>query len=1270
MRKITDFIVNHRILVLITFIILSGICIFLSKNVLIDREISDYLPKNSDTRVGMDIMDKEFVTNTSSLNIMFKGLKTSELKTIYESLSKLDNVEVKYDNTDEYNKDKYTLYVLTLDYPKDSEEALELYNKINEDYKDYNITLSGDIYDEYKEILPVWIVGLAIISALVILIIMSESFIEPILFLIAIGMAVILNKGTNIIFGSISSITDSISAILQLALSMDYSIMLINRYRQVSIKEKDKVKAMKEALYKSFSSISSSSVTTIVGLLALVFMSFRIGKDLGFVLAKGVLFSLITVFTCLPALILMFDKLINLTKKKSPNITLNKLSNFVYKFRYVGIFVFALIFIFSIIFKNNLGIVYTDSETDNVKKEFNVNNQMAIVYKNTYEDEISNLCKSLENKYKVTDVLCYSNTINETLLYNELNKKLEDLGEKQNIDDYLIKIIYYNYFNKTTDFKISLNEFVKFIKNKVYTNKEMYDKLTKDEINNIERLSNFSNTNSLNKLRNIEEISNIFEIDKDKVSDLLIYYNSLNNNKELTIKEFIDFMNNYVIKSEYKSNIDTNSLNNLNTINKFIDIDLNKKLNDKELSNLFGIDTSLINNLFLYYSSINSANLKLTVNEFIDYINNDLLTNESYGAMFDSTIINKLNTLNAFTNINLIDSKLNATDMSKLFNLDENLAKDLYLYYYINIPTNKTVSLKDFINYVKELKNNTNYLNDLDITKLDYIPEDLLNNDYLYSKDELSNLLGIDVNKINNILVLIDYINGKTDFKLSPYEFVSIILNSDLKNNIENINELNILYNVMNSTKNNISYNYTDLSNILGIEKDTIKSIYTLYFSTNNEILFTPKEFIDLIIDNKNDPMLSSISNDTINKLTMLRNIIDGINNNIKYNSSSLSNLLNIDKDNMELLYSLYETNYKNKNIKISYKDFVNFLIDDVISNKKYSNNFDKEKISRINIVNNIINNSINNVKYNNNELYNILSSLTNNSDKNLIDLLYIYYGSINEYNDEYKLTILDFVDYLNKDILNDNRFSEFIDDSRRDDIINSKDTLNEAKNNLIGKNYRRLVLNTKYNTEDKEVFDFIKDIKKVTDKDDIYLIGNSPMAYEISETFQSELNLITILTIIFIFVIVCITFKSVLIPTILVFLIQTAVYLTMGIISIQNGTVYFIALLIVQSILMGATIDYAILYTTYYKELRKDNNKLDSIKLAYNKSIHTILTSASILTIVTLIVGHFTSEIASKICITISEGTICSTLLILFILPELISSFDRFIIKKNNKSI
>jgi predicted RND superfamily exporter protein len=184
------------------------------------------------------------------------------------------------------------------------------------------------------------------------------------------------------------------------------------------------------------------------------------------------------------------------------------------------------------------------------------------------------------------------------------------------------------------------------------------------------------------------------------------------------------------------------------------------------------------------------------------------------------------------------------------------------------------------------------------------------------------------------------------------------------------------------------------------------------------------------------------------------------------------------------------------------------------------------------------------------------------------------------------------------------------------------------------------------------------------------FVIGDSAMAYEISQTFSGELDFITVLTMLSIFVVVAVTFKSILIPFILVMTIQSAVYINMAYLSLTNQSIYFIALIIVQSILMGATIDYAILYTSYYLESRKyfKLDVKDAVVASYKKSIHSILTSASILILVTAIVGNFATAIAAKICQSISGGTLVSCIIILLLLPALLATLDRLIIRQPKK--
>lgn len=1269
MKKIADFIVKNRIVILILFIILSFGSVILVNKVNINDDISKYLPSTSETRVGMDIMEKNFEEiKSSNLNVMFKDLDQDKKSEVLDYITNIKGVSsVDYDESEEYNKDGYTLYVINVLDSDDSTLASNVYNDISNHFSDYEMYTSGSIADKNKELLPMWIMVLSIGCAVVILTIMCESFIEPILFLVTILMAVLLNNGSNVMFSSVSNVTNSISAILQLALSMDYSIMLMDRYRQECKREKDKVKAMKNALYNAFKAISSSSLTTIVGLLALVFMSFTIGRDLGFVLAKGVLFSLICIFFVLPSLILLFDKVIDKTKKKVLNIKLDKVGRISYKFRYPATIIFVIIFVLSYLLKGSLGILYTDVQQDKIAQVFNENNQMVLIYNSKDEDKVASYINKLEKTDKVDTVLGYGNTINEELKYNDLNKKIKDMSSKVNIDDELIKILYYTYYNDN-DSKMTLSEFTQFIKTKVLNNSTFKAKLNNEAINSINKLNNFTEPNLINKKRTITDICNILDLDKEKMESLLIYYNSKNNNIRLNLNEFISFMNKDVLTNkDFSKNIDSNTRSSLNTLSKFTNKNIIRtKMSSKDMAKLFGMSESSINDLYTYYVSTNEINIKMSISSFSNFVLNSVLTDNKYKNMFDSTMVNNIQMLKTFSNKNIITKNMTSNELALMFKVDESKVKQILLLKYSNFDNGSQLSMKEFIDNVTYIKNNTHYLDDLDISGFLGID---VSDTTKYSATQMSKILGIDIKSMYKIYALIDFVqNNTSNWYMKPTEFVSLMLKNSSSIDTATITKLNLVSTIMNSSVNDTKYSYRELAKIINVNPDITKSIYTLYTSKNTTIKISPQEFVNFVLTHKSDEMLSSnLTTNTINQLTLLQKVMKATLNNTKYSSLELSNLLGMNNDDVKLLYGLYDTKYIKSNQTLSLKEFVRFLLNDVMKNPSYSSNFNSSVSLKLNTINKIMTDSLNGVKYSKTDMFTTLKNLTNTLDENMIELLYIYYGSCNNYDANWTLTVEKMVNFLSDDIIDDKMFAAFINDDMKQSLSTTKISINDAKKLLIGNKYSRLIINTKLSLENDETFNFIQTVKddlKAKDSE-IYIIGDSPLAYEMSQTFQDELDFITILTMIAIFIVVALTFKSLIIPLILVLLIQCAVYMTMGILSFSGGKVYFIALLIVQSILMGATIDYAILYTTYYIEHRKTKNIKDSIISSYNKSINTILTSSSILVLVTFIVGIFSSGITSQICKTLSAGTLCSALLILVLLPSILGACDKIIIKK-----
>ncbi len=1184
-KRIVDFIVDKRYLVLITFTIGALFCLFISSYVNINRDMMEYLPSSSETRIGSDIMEREFgSSSTSDLNLMFEDLDDKMF--VKESLQKMEHVlEVKYDESSNYNKDNYTLYVLTIDDEAKGKNARLVYDNIVKNYDDYKIYMSGSVAEWNKPVLHVGIIILAIVCAMIILIIMCESYIEPFLFLYAIGLAVFVNMGTNLIFSSVSNITSSIVAILQLALSMDYSIMLMNRYSQERKRASSREEAMKKSLLNAFGSIASSSVTTIVGLLALVFMSFTIGKDLGFVLAKGVFLSLVSIFLVLPSLILLFDNIIVKTKKKSLNVKMNLIASGVYKLKYPMAILFVILFGVSFLLKGNLHILYTGTENDEIAAVFEENNQIAIVYENKYEEVVADYCRNLEDE-KISNVLCYGNTIGENLFYDEVNGKLEYLGLDVAIEDDLLKIIYYDYYNKDIDNKLTLNEFVNFINKEVLTNEEFRIDLDKKVIDNIHMLEDLTN----------------------------------------------------------KGNI-------------------KKKMYPKEMANSLGIDKDLVDNLYVLYFA-DKVNNKIKIDEFVTFINKEVITDKTYGSMIDASMKRNINMLLPFISKKNINTFYTSEYLASILGIEKSDMDKLMLLYYKDADRGIKLSIKDIFIGVDYLNKNTDYLVGIDtslFTKLNVFATNKNN----INNTKMSYFEHREVFKsINPNLVDLVYSGLDQNTLLSPLELCELALRdwSEYLSDDDSA-KLKLLVMIMGSTNNNTLYSSKEFAKMFSLDNGVVNSLYTLVASVNGyEFKMSIYEAVNVILTNK-DLLQDKIDSNVLATLDRVNLIMMNVNKGKSLSSKKMADIMGISSDNVKLLYSLYDSKKSPK--KMNLIDFTDFIIKEVMNDKRFSSYFKEKDKNAVKTINEIMKLSLDNKRMSATQTHAVLANLTDDLDVNLVRLVYLYYASANEFDEHMKLSLETLVKYISDDVIKRDMFKDFISDDMQNKITDGASRIDEAKQELVGEHYSRIVLNTKYSKEGNDTFSFVARLKDDLDRKGIYVIGESSMAYEMNESFNGELNFITLLTMLAIFVVVAVTFKSLIIPCILILIIQCAVYITMAFMSLTGSNVYFISLLIVQSILMGATIDYAIVYTSYYLEARKDKkNVKDAIISAYNNSIHTILCSSSILVIVTLVVGNFASAIAAKICLTLSKGCFASALLILLILPVMLAIFDRFIIK------
>ena len=1231
LRKITDFITKYCYAVFFAVLALAGGCALLSTKVKINHDIYSYMPEDSETSQGLKIMNDEFhYGDTSSYKMMFEDLGSEdkpEIKTYIESVEHVKSVS--YDDSEKHNRTvtneagethDYTLYEVNLDIPADSEEADHTYHEIYNHFKeDYTFYESGQVFTYNGSVIQPLITGGAIACAMLILIIMSESYIEPWLYLFAIMIAVLLNKGTNIIFPNVSHITDSISMILQMALSMDYAIMLSSRYRQEknAPDHPDKRTAMNRALRYSFGAISSSSVTTVVGLIVLVFMSFTIGRDMGLVLSKGVILSLFSIFTILPALLLFFDKAIAKTKKKTLRLRLNKLGEKEFYLRKFALPVFLLIFGVAFLLKGNTNILYTGSENNRIKDVFPELNQTAVVYDNSKEEDVAKLCAAYEGKEEVDRILCYSNTIGEAEKYDEIIAKTNELGnisvsgagsahtDTITVEDYLVKLVYYFYYNPNNSETLSLPEFVQFIQNEVIPSPRFTDDISSDTAANVERLSNFVLSEKVNRPRTKAELAQLLGIDSAKLDDLYtLYYSKHPRAVKLTLYNFARFVTDEILTdSNYSKLVSKAQREQLAKLLQFSNPAVtNTKKTAAELAELFGLQQSQVEQLLVYYNYTNKTSSTVAVKP--EVLINFALSNE--------TILKELN----LTKADVAKLKEDAqTVRENLAEINTELA-GRFETAIANLPEENQAEIRETIQGL--------------MTKLTARAKSIMNSEYTY--DDYANLVTRIEQEVESV---------KTKAQEIAEEY-------------------------------GIEIETTNLPKVdSGQYLAKLAEVYRLYEAEQSApaTRVAPAVFVDFLLAHRSDDLLKdALTSERVELLQLAKKVM--VNQKTLYSASDLAKTFNLDLETLNLVYALYEYRHVSGDPMLSVKTLINFIIDTVIPNQEYANRLSEDQRTKIYQAADLMRAAEANTQYNYRALYRTLLPLADGIDENQLFLIYLYHGSLYHYDENWTMTIEQFINFLNNKILPDSRFAGRVDAEMRTKISDGKKTIQDAKALLVGPDHSRALIETYLPAEGKETFSFLQGIKDDLgegDKTKYFVVGDSAMAYEMSQSFGGEMDFITVLTMLSIFVVVALTFKSILIPAILVLVIQSAVYLNMAYLSLTGQSIYFIALIIVQAILMGATIDYAILFTSYYLENRQ-HFKYDikrSLIESYNKSIHAILTSASILILVTAIVGNFATAIASKICQSISGGTLVATFIILLLLPALLATMDRYIVKR-----
>ena len=346
MHMIAAAIVRNRFLILLLFIAAAVYCALSVGKVRLNSDLIAFLPPETETRRGLDVMEAEFKTYASE-NIMVANVTYETGEALAEAARAIEHVaNVEYDNTAAHYANASALLTVSYDAEEGDEEAAAAKDAMRALLAPYDTYSYSMNLASYSEQLAKEMIGVVLIAALVIMAILlftSRSYFEVVIFLLVFVFAALLNMGTNFWLGEISTITSSIAIILQLALAIDYAIIFSHRYQDEALVYDTAREALIEALSKSIIEISSSSLTTISGLVALMLMQFRLGYDLGMVLAKGIVCSLLTVFLLMPGLILFFPKAIRRTAHKTLIPDIRPWGRFLMNTKYCFIWIFLLV---------------------------------------------------------------------------------------------------------------------------------------------------------------------------------------------------------------------------------------------------------------------------------------------------------------------------------------------------------------------------------------------------------------------------------------------------------------------------------------------------------------------------------------------------------------------------------------------------------------------------------------------------------------------------------------------------------------------------------------------------------------------------------------------------------------------------------------------------------------------------------------------------------------------------------------------------------------
>lgn len=1120
---------RHAIVHVILFAVTLAfaiVCFLLIPQVNVNSDMTKYLPDNSPMRKGVDIVNAEFATNmvsSADVHVMEHARFDS---TLYAQLNNLEHVQsIAY----RISRDSaYTVYDLVV---AKSVDQKALGQKIVAQYPEKELLVETSQDGATPPLSALLIAGIII---LLILLIMTESWLDPLICLVVTGIAVVINIGTNAWLPSVSITTNYIVAILQLVLSLDYSIILMNRWRQERETAGTEVLAVNRALRKAWKPILSSALTTIVGLLMLGFMRLKIGLDLGFVLAKGVVCSLVCTITILPTLILLCYRAILATRKSAPLIPTDGIGRFATNHK-VSMAIFAIVMALgSYYLAQKTEISFSTKGESQIEKIFPATNPIVLVYPTAEEQKVLLFADTLDEEFHVYD--------NQWVIFSYPTILLPQLTATE----------LYNYIKYTA--------------------------------NLVPNMSAAPNESS-------------FEVMENKMYDpqmmQMLYY-------------------------MHSGQADTLHIGFMELIN------------------------------FIRFGLINDP-------KFVDLIDDDIraqieLLNEAIEAVLTQ------------------DNEIVRPDTTPIPRVEIPLAaaQPIDAAHALATATPKVVERPVTEEPTEEKQKRRNKEQIPVPTPPQPMQQDT-------------------PKTITRTITVIE----KVDTEHIPVIGFTALLNKTFKTP-----ETQYLVNILDTAVLERELPAEEMGKLIGSSKSQTKMIYSMSSSGKS---MTPIGYVHFLTDDlfKRPALQSFVKPAEKAQLTARKDLMDVALQRGTLTPEQLSEklaLCQIDLTPLDIrtlwastakVYTreitetiepdaatasqpvVVETDEPVQVIEVE-KPVVAYK--PIVSKPKQRRKTQEEQ--RLELFETLIHSQ---KSYSAAEMLKILNKLEQNIDSSQVQLLYVAYGSSQGYGDSLTMSPAEVLTYVSDTVLKNEGIAPFLDSTVVHYIDSVSQILQDGLKQIRHEQYSIMAILTNLPDESPETYRFVQRMEELSAEifsEPAYLVGESVMYDEMKEGFDKELHLVTILTILAIFLIVAITFKSLVVPIILVLTVMTAVYTYATFAGLVHGHMLYLAYLVTQSILMGATIDYGILYANYYKELRRMYDKYEAAREAYKGSIRTILTSGSIMVAGPGAMAFLVDDVTiSAIVSGISIGAFISILLILFALPAILVAFDRFVVD-NKKSV